>query len=75
MPRLDHDSGSSPISCVLFESSSTAPSRTWLTPRVAMNELTCRRTMMKPDTNPQNAETASAISALASVGIPVWIDR
>ena len=29
-----------PTSCVLFESSRTAPSNSWLTPSVAMNELT-----------------------------------
>ena len=41
----------------------------WLTPNVAMNELTLSFTTTNPDKNPTSAQTATAIRALRTPGM------
>src|SRR3954468_5976786 len=71
-PRFVHEDGYDEMSCRLPDSSSTTASRTWLTPSVAMNELTFSRTTMKPDTPPMSMQATTLMSAPAVGGSDVW---
>src|SRR3954453_19053129 len=70
--RWVHDDGYDETSWRLPERSSTIASKTWLTPSVAMNELTFSRTTMKPDTLPSSMHAATLMSAPATGGSDVW---